>query len=205
MKRTCWWAVGVGTVCYVLTLSTHVMPEFLCLIFSFALLIALFVIMLVALTVGFTRWRKSSRLWPLPALVCLAFIVCAYFAPLTGGQLISDWRFGRHLTEYSRVVDGLRNGTISCATPCNAKYGVVEVKDRPAHIKGIWEVRCDDGGIAVLFLINTDVPLLHAGYLFKDYGESSNCSTRLFMPEKRWPYVRHITRQWYHFSDQPGL
>jgi hypothetical protein len=74
----------------------------------------------------------------------------------------------------------------------------------PEGARDVWGERCDDGGVALLFLHNTDVPLLHEGYIFKSYGPSSNCNTGPGMPEMRWG-LRHITGQWYRFSDQPGF
>ncbi|MDR3412315.1 MAG: hypothetical protein P4L87_15475 [Formivibrio sp.] len=208
MKKTSWAIVVVGVCCFFLRLSTYVMPEFLCILLSTLLLVALVVLLVVSSRVGFIRWRKSSHLWPAPSLVCLAFILCAYYFAPSMGRYISDWKFGRHLAEYSRVVNGLKNGTISCATPCNANVEVIEVTSRPAHIRDIWGARCDDNGVIVLFRVDTDVPLLHEGYFFKDYGVTSNCNIRSVSPEVSWPhvpYIRHIAGQWYRFSDQPGL
>jgi hypothetical protein len=207
MKKICWFAVTVGVSSFVLRLSTYVFPELFGILLTYLLYVVLAVMLLVALRVGFVRWRKVSRLWPVPALVCLAFIICACFTPSIG-QHISDWRFGRHLAEYSRVVDSLRKGTTSCATPCNAEVEVIETTSRPEHIRDVWGAHCDDGGVIVLFRVGTDVPFLHEGYFFKDYGTSSNCNTRSVSPDVGWPhvpYIRHITGQWYRFSDQPGL
>jgi hypothetical protein len=85
---------------------------------------------------------------------------------------------------------------------------LMQAVSRPAHVRNIWGVHCDDGGAIVLFLFDTDVPLLHEGFFFKDYGARSNCEAKSLSPELGWPrapYVRHVTAHWYHWSDQPGL
>jgi len=204
MRIMCWVIVPVGISQFILSLFTYLIPEFLCVLLSFSLLITLVLLLIVASCLGFIVWRKASRLWMVPALVCLAFILCEFFLVSSMAQHISDPIFERHLSEYSKVVDGLRSGTISCATPCVGERGVIEATIRPAHVRDIWAVRCDDGGLLVLFRVDTDVPLLHEGYLFKGYGERSNCNTGREMPERRL-YVRHITGSWYRFSDQPGF
>ncbi|HEX9200364.1 MAG TPA: hypothetical protein VF865_12445 [Acidobacteriaceae bacterium] len=202
--------IVVGVSCFALKLSTHVMPEFLCVLLALALFVALAMLFVVALLVGFIRWRETSRSWFVPALVCLVFILCSWYFASPIGQRISNWRFGKHFAEYSRVVDGFRGGYISCRTTCNAEFETVESTKIPGLIglpKGLREIRgerCDDGGFALLFWLDTDVPLLHEGYIFKGYREKSNCNTGPMNPEKRWE-IRHITGQWYHFSDQPGL
>jgi hypothetical protein len=208
MKKMLRLILAAGSGSFVLKVSAFVIPEFVCVLLSLLVFFALVVILVVASRVGFIRWRKSSRLWPVPALVCLAFILCTYYLASPMGRSISDWRFERHLAEYSRVVDGLRNGTISCATPCNGNVEVINATNRPAKIRAIWGARCDDNGVIVLFLVDTDVPLLHEGYFFKDYGENSNCNTRSVSPEQGWPhvpYVRHIAGMWCRFSDKPGF
>lgn len=200
--------VAVGISCFFLRLSTFVVPEVVCVLLSILAFVSLVVILIIALRLGFIRWQKCSRLWLVPSLACLAFILCAYYSTPPLGRYISDWRFGKHLAEYSSVVDGLRNGTISCAAPCNANVEVIATSIRPAHIRDIWGAHCDDNGLIVLFRVDTDVPLLHEGYFFKNYGESSNCNIHSVSPEVSWPhvpYIRHITGQWYRFSDQPGL
>jgi hypothetical protein len=54
--------------------------------------------------------------------------------------------------------------------------------------------------------LDTDVPLLHEGYVFKDYGESSNCNHgQSELGGSHLPFVRHVRDKWYRFSDQPGF
>ena len=197
-----------GSSFFAMTLSTFVIPEAVCELLSTLVLVAMIVILIVASRVGFINWRKSSRLWPVPALVCLAFIMCTYYFTSPLGRYISDWRFERHLSEYSNILESVRSGAISCERPCNAQVEVIEVQSRPAHIGIIWGARCDDNGVIVLFQVATDVPFLHEGYYFRDYGERSNCNTHSVSPDVGWPnvpYVRHITGQWYRFSNQPGF
>jgi hypothetical protein len=106
-------------------------------------------------------------------------------------------------------VDGIKNGTIPCAAPCSPNVEEIKATSRPAQVRDIFGTRCDDKGVIVLFLMDTDVLLLHEGYFFKDYGKNSNCNAPSVSPEEEgWPrihYVRHISGNWYRFSDQPGF
>jgi len=81
MKRASRLIVAIGAVYFALFLYVHVMPEFLCIILSVMLFVVLVAMLLVALISGFTRWRTRSRLWFVPALVCLAFILSACLTP----------------------------------------------------------------------------------------------------------------------------
>src|ERR1017187_8297455 len=154
MRRMSWVVIIVGVSCFALSLSTYVMPEFLCVLLSGASLLALAALFVAVLWAGFSRWRATSRLWFVPALVCLVFILCKWYLASPIGQRISDWRFGKHLAEYSRVVDGFRGGTIACQRTCNAVLDTVASTKTPADtvppagIEDVWGERCDDGGFA---------------------------------------------------------
>jgi len=54
------------------------------------------------------------------------------------------------------------------------------------------------------FLVGTDVPTLHEGYVFRHAGDAP-CMNSDMRIERVWPYVRHVTRDWYRFADQPGF
>lgn len=209
MRKISWWIISVGTTCIATRLCSYAMPEFLSIFLSLLLFLLLLVLLFVAVRKGFVIWRQVNRFWITPSLVCVLFISCFYFAsPM--GQLISNWQFSRHIAEYSRFVEAFENRAISCQAPCNAELQRIEATDknvrisRPPHIRQVMGARCNDAGTMLLFLVDTDVPLLHEGYLFKGYGENSNCNNGSVKPEKRWE-IRHITGNWYHFSDQPGL
>lgn len=205
MKRYCGVTVVVGIGYYALALSTHIAPTMVCVFLSFVLLAALVISLLIALIVGFSRWRHSSRLWPIPALVCLVVILGTYLTPPIG-RVISDRLFKRHYAEYSNIVRGLKDGTIPCPFPNEAKWlGEINVTRLPAQIRDIRGANCSDGGVVVYFRLDTRVPFLHEGYFFKGYGDSSNCNFGSMAPAQNWRYIRHVTGRWYHFSDQPGL
>ena len=208
MKKTFILVVAAGSSFFIMRLSTFVIPESICIMLSLVFVVALLVLLVTASRTGIIKWRKTSRLWPVPALVCLVFILCGFGITPSMGRYISDWQFKKNLDQYSIVVDNFRTGIISCTSSCNGDVEVIGVTSRPVRIRDIWGARCDDRGVIVLFRFDTDVPLLHEGYFFRDYGENSNCGIRSVSPELGWPhtpYVRHITGHWYHFSDQPGL
>src|SRR5450631_722036 len=183
MRKLYWSIVVLGIGCFALGLSTYAVPEALCVLLAGALFFALVFLFLVVSSVGLTQWRKTSRSWFVPALLCLFFILCRWYFASPLGQRIADRRSEKHLAEYSEVVKGFRDGTLVCESMCNGDwYSVKSTKTQqeprqPTGVRLIWGERCDDGGLALLFLFDTDVPLLHEGYIFKSYGEKSNCNT----------------------------
>jgi hypothetical protein len=208
MKRMLVWIVAIGSSFLLLRLFVYVFPEAVCILVAWLLLFTLLLFFGISMKAGVTSWRHTSGLWALPALMCAAYIVIGLVVIPPIGPYITDWLFMKNLNTYSSVVDDFRNGTISCTRPCTGKMELMHLARRPAYVLDVWGVHCDDGGAIVLFLSDSDVPLLHEGFFFKDYGASSNCEKESLSPESGWPnaaFVRHIVGRWYHFSDQPGL
>ena len=200
--------VAAGGSFLLLRLSTYIIPEIICIFLTYLLGLALLIFCVMSARAGFTKWRSTSGLWAMPAVICFAFILIGFEIIPSLGRRLTNSLLDKNLNTYSRVVDDFRKGTISCTGSCNASIELLQVPSRPPHVRDIWGARCDDSGVVVLFRLNTDVPLLHEGFLFKDYGEVSNCGVQALSPEVGWPhtpYVRHIVGHWYHFSDQPGL
>jgi hypothetical protein len=210
MRKILWTSVGVGFLNFVLGIYAYVKPELLLVFLNLVLLLTLVVCFIRYSLAGVIKWRATSSLWPLPGLICLVSILCFWYAASPIGQRLSDMIFRRHLAEYSKIVDSFKSGTIACQKACNAQLEAIDtsgmLKDTylPEGVRDFWAERCDDGGVALLFLHNTDVLLLHEGYIFKSYGQSSNCNTAPGTPEMRWG-LRHVTGQWYRFSDHPGF
>lgn len=210
MRKMLWTSLGVGFLSFVLRIYSYVKPEFFLVLLSLVLFSALVVCFIGFSLLGVIKWRATSSLWSLPGLICLVSILCFWYAASPIGQRLSDTRFRRHLAEYSRVVDSFKSGAIACQKTCNAQLEAIDTSGMLAHtyppesVGAVWGERCDDGGVALLFLHNTDVLLLHEGYIFRSYGQSSNCNTAPGTPEMRWG-LRHVTGQWYRFSDQPGF
>jgi hypothetical protein len=208
MQKTFRWIVALGSVLFVLTLSLYVLPKFACLLLSGLVLGLLVVLLISSLIAGFLKWRKFSNFWPMPAIACFVLIFCSFYIASPIGRYISDRTFERHLGDCARVVDDFRSGSVRCASACNGVAEVVETTSVPAHIRDIWGMHCEGSGVIVLFRLGTDVPLLHEGYVFKDYEESSDCSKRFGSRELVWsrlPHVRQIEGHSYRFSDQPGF
>jgi hypothetical protein len=210
MRKILWTSAGVGLLSFVLKISTYVWPEFFLLLLAMVLFLTLVVLFFRFSWLGVIRWRPASSLWPLPSLICLVSILFFYYAASPIGQRLSDIRFRRHLGEYSKFVEAFKGGAIACSGTCNAQLDLIDPSGIPAGtysskgVTDVWAERCDDGGVALLLRLDNDVPLLHEGYIFKSYGEKSNCNTGPETPEKRW-FLRHVTGQWYRFSDQPGF
>lgn len=200
--------VAAGTSFLFLRLFIYVIPEIICILVTDLLVLVMIILCGVSLKFGVTKWRNSTNLWLLPILICVAYILIGIWVMPSIGPRISKVLFLKNLDAYSSVVNDFRKDTISCTNPCTKKMEIIQVPRRPAHVGSIWGVHCDDGGAIVLFLRDTDVPLLHEGYFFKDYGARSNCAEDSLSPESGWPrapFVRHVVGQWYHFSDKPGL
>ena len=208
MKRILMVAFGAGLCFFILRLITFAVPEIICIWSSVVLAIALLVILGIAAKEGITKWRKISNMWLVPATLCLVFLISGFEGGPRLGRKISDWMFMKHIAAYAGIVSNFKSGGLSCATSCIGKVGSINAVSLPANVRDILGARCDDGGAIVLFRVKTDVPLLHEGYFFKDYGQTSNCGLSSISPETGWPhapYTRHVEGYWYHFSDQPGL
>lgn len=180
------------------------MPELLCIMLASLSFVGLALAFLITATLGFTRWRKSSAWWMMPALICLVFLLSAWLSPPLG-RLIADRQFERHSSDYLQVVEEVQSGSIPCPAECGIRLTPIDVKRLPPRIRAVVAARCNSGAAVVGFLLDTDAPLVHEGYVYRGYDESQNCITEDMKPEKRWPYVRKITGNWYRFSDQPGL
>jgi hypothetical protein len=197
--------VVVGSSYLLLNLYAYIWPQWLCIILSVVTLAGLVLALLATAVLGFFKWKKTSRWWMGPALICLAFLSGGTWLTRPMGRLIADWRFAESSGEYIKVVDEVRDGTISCPAECRQKLTVLEAKGLPNRTRAIIAARCDTGAVVVGFLLDVDAPLVHEGYVYKGYQESDACILEAMRPEQRWPYVRHVRGNWYHFSDQPGL
>ncbi len=208
MASTCRWCFALGSALFILSTAAFVHPEFVVLLLSGLALVALFVLLARSLVMGLLRWRKLSTFWPLPTVICLVFPWLSFYVASPTGKAITDRSFARGIGNYARVVEDFRNGSLLCAGPCNGDLKLIEVMKVPTNVRDVWGSHCDGHGVIVLFRLDTDVPLLHEGYMFKDYGEGSDCSKRFGwhdLAPAHLPFVRRISGDWYRFSDQPGF
>jgi hypothetical protein len=196
--------VVLGVAFYAATVYVLVDPQLFGLALAALTFLGLACALLVTTTLGLTRWRTNFRFWMSPALLCLTFVFASRFAPPLA-RLITDGEFMRHIDEYSAVVDGVKSGAISCDAPCSTRLRFIQGGRRPFGIASVKAARCANGGVVLVFLRNTQVPLLHEGYAFEGYEPNDSCVTSAMRPEKLWSYVRNVTGDWYHFSDEPGL
>ncbi|MDR3565611.1 MAG: hypothetical protein P4N59_29805 [Negativicutes bacterium] len=195
----------IGFADFVLTVYTFFHPETVLKLLSLMTLALLVVALFLSAYHGFRVWRRSSKLWVLPSLMCFTFLVTTWYTAVPIGQSVADWEFKRHLNEYLKVVEDFKSGRIPCLHGCNGEFDRLDTGDGLKHVKFLLAARCEGGTVGVAFIADTDVILLHEGYFFKSYGDGSACSADPFSLEKKWPYVRHVEGQWYHFSDEPGL
>jgi hypothetical protein len=149
------------------------------------------------LIMGLVRWRKSSRLWMGPAVLCIAFLfavaVCAKIGIWTA---ISDWRFKSHISAYDRVIESIQAGTL----PCSDTFATLNYSDLPPNIRNIRASCCPDGSMLVECYNKGSSSAGHTGYLFKNYLGTSDCVANNVKLERIWR-LHHITGNWYRFAD----
>jgi hypothetical protein len=135
-----------------------------------------------------------------PTIVCVAFLLMAWFTP-SAGRLLADRHFKRYASEYDAVVTEIRNNRDFRS----AELDVVKTKHQADKVRAVKAARCEDGSVIIAFLVDAKVPLLHEGYVYQDFSDGGTCISDTARPENNWPYIRLISGHWYHFSDQPGL
>jgi hypothetical protein len=200
--------IGTGLCFLGLRLATFIIPELVCIALSFVLAIALLAVLVISAKQIIFKGKNIPRTWHASAVLSLLFLVGGFeFGPWLGRNL-ADWIFKKHRVSYAGVVNQFKSGQLPCVSSCNGKLDSVEAKALPGGVRDLLAGHCNDGGVIVLFRAKIDVPLIHEGYFYKDYGQASNCGLSFVSPETGWPhtpYVRHVEGYWYHFSDQPGL
>jgi hypothetical protein len=194
---------SVGT--FLLSVLAYVRPEAIAALLEIVGLYALIISTFVALGLGVTQWRRKTRLWIIPTLICTGGALAVYFLAAPMGRILSDWEFRRHVEEYQSVVDAFQSGSLSCPVDCTSRLVPMHVSQKlPARIVLILVGRCN-GGSVVAFLVGTDVPTLHEGYVFRGYAGDTPCINGSIRIGRVWPYVRHVTGDWYRFADHPGF
>jgi hypothetical protein len=138
----------------------------------------------------------------MPTIICLVFILMQLYTPEAGRRL-ADGQFKKHLPEYEEVVAEIRN-TEDFQSAAVKVVRTKRLEYLNHNIRAITGERCEDGSVVVAFALNTPVLLLHDGYVYKSYNGTAACIREDLRPENRW-YLRPVTGNWYHFSDQPGL
>lgn len=192
--------IPLGVIHLLATLFSHATPHWASVITATLSFIALLCLLILSIVLGLTRWRKSSRFWAIPGLVCLAFILIGRFTP-TVGRYLADRQFKKHLPEYELVVSEIRNSKQFHSTDLE----MIKTSQRAYNVRAIKAARCEDGQVIVALLLDTQVPLLHEGYVYVDLKNGDACIKNSARPENNWAYIRPLTPGWYHFSDQPGL
>lgn len=208
MTRLCSLTIAAGITLFILTASLFARPTLINLALFVSLLLAISVMQVCFLFAGILSWRHKTVYWFLPTVICVLMIGSALCLGSPVGRYFSDRMFQKNSAEYAEVITKFRSGDLHCVTSCNGDVGVIMTSNLPSNIRQVFGTHCDTGGILVLFSDNTDVPLLHEGYLYKDYPIVGNCSKRYGATEIVWshvPFVRSIENHWYRFADQPGF
>jgi hypothetical protein len=150
---------------------------------------------IATLITGLASWRKKSRLWMYPALLCIAFILSFVTCAMVGvPSAIDNWHFKKHMAGYDKIVDSIRSG----AVPCGSTITGINITNLPPGIRNILAARCLDGSMLVEFVGKGSSFAGHSGYLFKN-TETNNYIADYMKRENI--YLSHITGDWYRFSD----
>ena len=197
--------VPLGLASVLSTLCMYASPHWAYLILDVVTFVALLIFLVLSAMLGFKRWRRASRFWMVPTIVCVIFILVDRYTP-AAGRFLADRQFKAHLTEYNEVVAEIRNTKNLQSAALVEMVRARHLEYLLHNVRSIKAERCEDNSIIVTFVLNTRVMLLHEGYLYKDYDNASaNCAKEDVRPENKWPYLRPVVDNWYHFSDQPGL
>ncbi len=171
-------------------------PNFFQILIFLISFLGLAVAFIVTLIIGIASWRKTTRSWIYPTMLCVAFIL-SFIACVRLGlpSAVDAWQLKRNMAAYDTVVNSIQNGAIACGSTITA----INTTNLPSGIRNILAVRCPDGSVFVRFVGNGSSFAGHSGYLYKNYTETNNCITENVKSEHE--YLQHITGNWYRFSD----
>ena len=153
-------------------------------------------VLIATLIMGLVSWRKSSRWWMGPALLCMAFILSF----IIWGR-IETWAgfdhllFKRNMAPYVNIVDSIKSGAISCGPTIANIHSITNL---PPGIRNIDAVRCTDGSVLVLFVAKGSSFAGHMGYLFKDTETNNYIADYIKREQIR---LSLMTGNWYEFWD----
>ncbi len=157
---------------------------------SLGLLFAL----ITTLIIGLARWRKLSRWWMGPSLLCVAFVLG--FIIYHPRIQVDAWWFKKNMAPFAKIVDSIKSGAI----PCGPTIANINITNLPPYIRNVAAARCPDGSVLVEFYSKACSFAGHSGCLFKDYAETNSCFADYTKLEQEWR-LRHVTGNWYKFSD----
>jgi hypothetical protein len=139
----------------------------------------------------------------IPALICGTFAAATHWVAVPVARIIGDTEFRLRLDEYENTVRTLDEPQNEFPEGCRSAI-VAPNRKLPHRIIWLEKKRCG-AGMTVAFLVGTDVPLLHQGYVFRGYDDRNPSINQALRIESEWPYTRHIVGDWYRFADQPGF
>jgi hypothetical protein len=158
---------GIGL--FLSDLPLTVVPNLIQPLFVLGCSLGLLFALIATLVVGLVRWRKLSRWWMGPALLCMAFILCFIICGRIEMRLGGDhWLFKRNMEPYVKIVDSIKSG----AVPCGSKIAGINITNLPSGIRNVAAARCSDGSALVLFAAKGSSFAGDFGYLYKDYSIS---------------------------------
>jgi hypothetical protein len=192
--RTAYIAISLlGMLCLVANIAAAIRPSFVAVMIAGSTFVMLIVAVPVALAAGVFSWRKTSRWWFLPPILCVIFAASPWIArPI--GESYNDRQFKAHFEQYEAAINEIKKQDL----PSSAAFTPIDLSriKVPPGVIGIRAKRCANESVVVQFLVSAG-GRIHKGYLF-DGCEYAVLSTS---PREKRYSLRHITGQWYHFSD----
>lgn len=192
-------AIALGSSTFFLSLQLYALPTLALVLGVLLLHLGLIAAFFFFLVRGARVWRKKSLFWVAPSSICLAFFLSFYLSRAWGIS-VADARFSARIDNYLNIVHALQNDSAFQSRT----WKLINVAGGLQGIRAVKAARCEDGGVVAAFLLSTKVPFLHEGYVYEGYSDEAKCLDQV-RPSLAWPYTRHLSGSWYHFSDQPGL
>lgn len=149
----------------------------------------------VTLAAGFLRWRRRSKFWITPSLLCLALFWLSPYICVNAAVSITDWEFRRHFADYQKLVNDIRTGAIES----NAMLSELNVHNLSLPgVTSIKAARCDNGAIIVeCFRSGFRVS---RGYVYKGDQSDATCIEENMRPETHYE-LRRLADDWYYFHN----
>jgi len=173
---------------------SYFLPLFLIFLFAlFGLVIAL----PITLAMGIGKWRHTSRLWMMPFLLTLMFLLAPEVNFSMKAQ-IADWTFKNDLSTYAQFVEDINDGIIPTKLGWNNLAPHLIQQRLPLGIMRVTASR-NKKGVVVVEIYRVSSALAHSGYLYKNYDDKDISVPQDMRPEEGLQ-LRHIVGKWYSFS-----
>jgi hypothetical protein len=154
-----------------------------------------FILLLVALVIGFCFCFRDKFRAFVPALICIIGLLTNFYIGVHVGGAIKSWRFHKNLPRYTEVIDLIEKGEIKNSS---TNSYTIELPPQFSDLaQRTWLRTNSEGVIFVEFLTELGFPVKHSGYLYISAGKIESDPDTL----QRWPYYSEINSNWFCISD----